>query len=382
MVNAAALVSRSLTVSALERAVPSRIAVFRALQLGDMLCAVPALLALRTAFPRARITLIGLPWAKAFVERYSQLVDDLCVFPGAVGFPEQAESDARLAAFIAAARERNLDLAIQLHGSGGVANDIVFELGARHCAGFVQPGESRAGCFIPWPEQLREPERYTALMRALGVPADNSALWFPLKWIDRAEAAALLEEHGARDRSFVVVHPGAQLPSRRWPPSRFAAVADAMAGLGKTVFITGTPAEKSLAEAVRAAMSRDAISLVGRTTLGGLAALVERAHLVICNDTGISHIAAAMRRPSVVVACGSDTARWAPADKILHRVVADYPECRPCSFAVCPHGHLCAHAISAAQVIEAARAQCNYGSRLHLFGSSHHRGDEVHDRLA
>src|SRR3954462_1198918 len=139
MVNGAALSSRSLSVSAAERAVPSRIAVFRALQLGDMLCAVPALLALSAAYPRARITLIGLPWAKSFVERYSQLIDDLCIFPGAVGFPEQAESDARLPAFFAAARERNFDLAIQLHGSGGVANDILFELGARQCAGFVQP---------------------------------------------------------------------------------------------------------------------------------------------------------------------------------------------------------------------------------------------------
>src|SRR4051812_38416391 len=146
MPHAAAMTSPS--ISAASRIAPSRIAVFRALQLGDMLCAVPALLALRSAYPHAHITLVGLPWAKAFVERYSQLIDELCIFPGAVGFPEQAETDSHLPAFFANACSRKFDLAIQMHGSGGVANDIVFEMGALECAGFVQPGEFRRGCFI------------------------------------------------------------------------------------------------------------------------------------------------------------------------------------------------------------------------------------------
>ena len=74
--------------------------------LGDMLCAVPALRALREAYPRAHIVLIGLPWASAFVDRYAALVDELMVFPGAVGFPEQPETDAGLPAFFRGARAR------------------------------------------------------------------------------------------------------------------------------------------------------------------------------------------------------------------------------------------------------------------------------------
>ena len=121
--------------------------------------------------------------------------------------------------------------------------------------------------------------------------------------------------------------------------------------------ITGSANEADLAQALRLQMAHAAIDLSGCTSLGGLAALIARAALVVCNDTGVSHVAAAMRTPSVVIACGSDTNRWAPADTALHRVLANYPSCRPCSFKVCPYAHECAEQISVAEVLEAVNAQ-------------------------
>jgi ADP-heptose:LPS heptosyltransferase len=112
------------------------------------------------------------------------------------------------------------------------------------------------------------------------------------------------------------------------------------------------------------AMRARAHDLAGKTTLGGLAALLERVPLVVCNDTGISHLAAALRTPSVVVASGSDTSRWAPADALRHRVLADYPACRPCSHRVCPVGHVCARNVEVDDVIATARAQLTLGARL------------------
>ncbi|CAH2901346.1 MAG: ADP-heptose--lipooligosaccharide heptosyltransferase II [uncultured Paraburkholderia sp.] len=337
---------------------PRRIAIFRALQLGDMLCSVPALRALREAAPQAHIALIGLPWAQSFVQRYADLVDELIVFPGAEGFPEQRESNDGLPAFFESMRAQRFDLAIQLHGSGGVANDLLLQFGARANAGFVQPDEApRDGLFIGWPDNLPEPERYLALMRALGAATGDRQLSFPLSERDGDEYASLVAAHGIEAERLVLIHPGAQLPSRRWPAARFAEVADRLAADGWQIAITGTAAEASLTGEVLGAMTAPALHLAGATSLGGLAALVAQARLVVCNDTGISHIAAAMATASVVIASGSDTQRWAPLDHARHRVLADYPPCRPCMFRECPYGHPCALNISVDRVVETARAQ-------------------------
>ncbi len=327
------------------------IAIFRALQLGDMLCAVPALRALRQAHPQAHIALIGLPWARAFVERYAHLVDELIVFPGAVGFPEQPETDEHLETFCGEMRVRQFDLAIQLHGSGGVANDIIGRMGARLDAGFIQPTERRDGVFIPWPETLNEIERYTALMSALSINVQDLSLEIPLTQADRDECEALIRDRGIDTDRLVIVHAGAQLPSRRWPVERFAAVARSLVDDGWQLALTGSASEKSLTTLLAQSMPIKPVDLAGTTSLGGLAALVQKARLVVCNDTGLSHVAAAMKTPSVVIALGSDTARWSPLDRTLHRVLADYPPCRPCAFRDCPYGHPCALNISVEQVL-------------------------------
>ncbi len=334
-----------------------RIAIFRALQLGDMLCCVPALRALREHYPTAHIALVGLPWAQSFVDRFAHLLDELILFPGATGFPEQRETDEYLPAFSEFMQARRFDLAIQLHGSGGVANEIVGRWGARLTAGFCQSEEAaRAGVFIPWPETLPEPARYDALMQALGCAASDLRLEIPLTAQDLGECERLVQ-CGLDTRRLVLVHAGAQLPSRRWPVERFAQVASELCDAGWQVAITGSSSEAALTSALVAMIGTRAIDLTGRTSLGALAALVARVRLIVCNDTGLSHVAAAVGTPSVVIASGSDTHRWAPLDRERHRVLADYPSCRPCAFRECPYGHPCALAIDARQVVHTAFAQ-------------------------
>jgi ADP-heptose:LPS heptosyltransferase len=335
-----------------------RIVVFRALQLGDMLCSVPALRALRRARPTAHIALVGLPWAYSFVDRYAHLVDEFIVFPGALGFPEQVETNEHLPEFMKTMRTRRFHLAIQLHGSGGIANDLVREMAAHANAGFLKPGEEAraAGTFIPWPDELPEIARYLALMDALGIDARDDSLEIPLTPLDKEGCEALIATRGIDVDRVIVIHPGAQLPSRRWPIERFARVASRLGDDGWQIVVTGSRGEAPLAARI-AAEAADAIDLTGQTSLGCVAALLAQVPLIVCNDTGLSHVAAAMKTRSVVIASGGDARRWAPLDHDRHRVLADYPSCRPCAFRDCPYGHPCALNISVEQVLNSASAQ-------------------------
>lgn len=330
---------------------PRRIAVFRALQLGDMLCAVPALRALRTAWPTAHITLVGLPWAQDFVDRFDY-VDELLEFPGFPGLPEREPALGQLAAFFAEAQARHFDLAIQLHGSGTLTNPLVAALGARRNAGFVAAGGwcPDPHTFLPWPAAVPEVRRLLSLVAFLGAPPCGEHLELPLLPEERRAFTVLRQRLPIGEHGYICVHPGARLASRRWLPERFAHVADRLADTGLTVILTGTAAEAPLLAAVEDHMRAPAVNLAGRTTLGTLAALVEGARLVVCNDTGMSHVAAAMRTPSVVVACGSDPRRWRPLDGARHRVVWRPVRCRPCAHEHCPTGHECAVGVEAQAV--------------------------------
>jgi ADP-heptose:LPS heptosyltransferase len=339
--------------SALIDGTPQRIVVFRALMLGDLLCAVPALRALRAAYPGAEITLVGLPWARLLAQRFPY-VDDFIEFPGYPGLPE-ATCDARaLPDFLAQVQARRFDLALQLHGNGTIVNPLVAAFGAQQSAGFAAPGawvpEEHAALYRRWPEHGHEIERLLSLIDHLGLARQGTHLEFPITDADRDALRAEWPEMTAR-RPYVCMHAGAPMPSRRWHPQRFAEVADAMIERAHTVVLTGSRLDEGLVNDVMACMRHTPVNLCGRTTLWTLGALIEGAESVICNDTGVPHIAAALGRPSVVISCGSDPQRWAPLDGAQHRVLAHPMPCRPCRHADCPTGHECAFGVEAEHVV-------------------------------
>lgn len=158
-----------------------QIVIFRALQLGDMLNAVPAFRALRKAYPDARITLVGLPWSTEFVERFHHYLDDFIIFPGFPGLPEQAPNVTQLPSFLRWMQAMEIDLAIQMQGSGKITNSVVSLWGAKQLAGFYLPGNycPDPGSFLEYPENETEIWRHLRLMEFLGIPLQGDELEFP-----------------------------------------------------------------------------------------------------------------------------------------------------------------------------------------------------------
>lgn len=333
-----------------------RIALIRALQLGDVLCAVPAWRALRAAVPSAHITLISLPWASELPARFPDYLDEFLEFPGYVGIPEQTYNEVRLDAFIKRCQADPFDLAIQMHGSGWDVNDFMAELHARETAGFYPAGQPcpNPDTFIEYPEHLPEIGRHLALMEHLGARPQNNHLEFPLNEGDDTAFQALAARLGLAEQPYVCLHAGARWPSRRWPAQRYAAVGDALARSGYRVLLTGSTWEQPLVKDVATRMTEHHDNLAGQTDLGLLVRLLSTASLLISNDTGIAHLAAAARTPSVVIVLGSDPQRWAPLNQRLHRTVKHTVSCQPCEHFVCPYGHECATYLSHETVLTTA----------------------------
>jgi ADP-heptose:LPS heptosyltransferase len=302
---------------------PRTIAVFRALQLGDLLCTVPALRALRAHAPEAQISLIGLPWASAFVSRFARYLDDFIEFPGFPGLPERPYEWRRIERFVRDMRRRRFDLMLQMHGDGAISNLIVDVLGANITGGFVGPTAYRPNdrYFIPYPDRIPEIRRHLTLMEHLGVPLRGEQLEFPVTDADGAELDGIPDASDLSERSYVCLHPGGRSPARRWALEHFAAVADRLAEEGWTVVLTGTAAERELGERLQSSVRAPVVNLMGRTGLGAVGALIRGARALITNDTGVSHIACAFRVPSVVLCTGSDPVRWGPLDRHRHRLL-------------------------------------------------------------
>src|SRR5438105_10238382 len=138
-----------------------KIAVFRALQLGDLLCSMPAIRALRKAFPDAHIALIGLPWAKSLVDRFPDYLDSFILFPGYPGLPEQPVNPNEVTLFLDKMQKRKFDLILQMQGNGTIVNPLMQLLGARYNAGFCIKNEycPDPDMFLEYPEGISEIEK-------------------------------------------------------------------------------------------------------------------------------------------------------------------------------------------------------------------------------
>lgn len=318
-----------------------KIAVLRANAVGDFVFALPALAALRAAYPGAQIVLLGLQWHRDFLEARPRPVDRVVVLPPVRGVTAPADApveDRDCEGFVADMRRERFDLALQLHGGGRYSNPFVRSLGARVTAGLRAVDAAALDRTIPHvyfqPEIVRHLE-VVALVGARPVTLDPHLAVTPA---DRAQAQRVL---GTVDRPLVLLHPGASDPRRRWAVDRFAQVGRALVERGAHVLVNGVAAERALCAALAATVP-GARDLCARLSLGGLLGVLERCALIVSNDTGPLHLAAAVGTPSVGVYWSFNLVNSSQLTRARHRPLASWrthcPVCnRDCTKGRCDH---------------------------------------------
>ncbi|SBT54077.1 glycosyltransferase family 9 protein [Micromonospora narathiwatensis] len=345
-----------------------RIAVLRANALGDFIFILPALAALRAAYPGAEIVLLGAPWHAALWRDRPGPVDRVLVVPAAPGIRDAGpgEPPAELADFLAAARAERFDLALQLHGGGANSNPLVAGLGARVTAGLRAEDAPPLDRWIRYVYYQHEVIRYLEVVALVGAAATTILPALAVTEADRAEAREVL---GEPTRRRVALHPGATDTRRRWPPERFGDVARALVGDGYEVLVTGTPAERETVDAVVAAAGVPLRPQVGTLSLGGLAAGYADCALVISNDTGPLHLAGAVGAPTVGVYWIGNLINGATPMRARHRPIAAWTthcpvcgvDCTPGIYphrpgdGDCPHRDSFVADVPVIEVVEAAR---------------------------
>ncbi|MBE1485532.1 glycosyltransferase family 9 protein [Plantactinospora soyae] len=333
-----------------------RIAVLRANALGDFIFALPALDALRASYPGAELVLIGAPWHERLLRDRPGPVDRVLVVPPAHGIrvagpDEPAPSAESMSRFLDAARRERFDIALQMHGGGANSNPLVAGLGARVTAGLRAEDAPPLDRWLRYVYYQPEIVRYQEVAGLVGASPTGLVPRLAATDADLAEARAVL---GEPDRPRIALHPGASDPRRRWPAERFAEVADQLVADGYDVLVTGTPDERELAERVVAAARLPVRSLVGELTLGGLIGCFAGCAVVVSNDTGPVHVAAALDVPTVGIFWVGNLINCAVPLRGRHRPIGSWtlhcPVCGvDCSRELYPArggGEACPHRVS------------------------------------
>jgi ADP-heptose:LPS heptosyltransferase len=305
-----------------------KIGILRALYLGDMLCIIPTVRALKKAYPHSEITLLGLPWERDFVERFHQYFDGFLEFPGWPGLPEQIVDSKRVVEFLQTMQESQFDLLLQMQGNGSITNSMCMLFGAKQVCGLRREHE-----YCPDPklfpvseDQEHEVRRFLKLIDALEIERQGEELEFPILPEEVESFEIMRQKVGISSGNYICVHPGARDVRRRWSPFNFAVVSDRLAAQGYTIVLTGSEEEKELLSAVENKMENPTINLVnefGQIGLGELAAFINHSAALLCNDTGVSHIASALQVPSVVIFSRfSGLERWSPLNSNIHKVIS------------------------------------------------------------
>jgi len=338
---------------------PERVLVHLVGNLGDVVVAVPALMALRARYPKARLTLVsspgrrGMPGAAHLVDGAPWL-DELIVY-----HQEDIAGRSRQLAFARRLRTLRPDLLVYLPASRAPASTVYRNLlfgrlvGPRRAFGYYVPTFPRfklaqARVFGRFPQEV---DRHLDALAPLGVTRPDAVRFDlaptpteDLRWVD-----ALTDRTGGAP--IAAFCPGGKQAGHLWPEERFAAVAAVLASRGHHVVTIGGPGDRELGDRLLAATG-GGTQAAGELSVLGSAELLRRAALLVTNDTGPMHLAAAVGTPTAAVFSGENFAgRWYPYGE-GHEVLRAREVCPTCLFSGTRTQH-CVGEITTTAVVDA-----------------------------
>jgi heptosyltransferase-2 len=342
-----------------------RVVVRGANWVGDAVMTVPALRELRRLLPRAHVTLATRPWAEGIFAG-TDFIDDILITGETRGSTRAVLLEAR------EWRTRRFDLAI-LFPNAFAASLVAALARVPTRLGYATQGRGPLlthRISVPeWRGQRHEVFYYLNIVAELErllygtttVEDCEPRLELPVSASRVLKARSLLREQGARlERPLVALCPGStNSRAKRWPAERFAALADMLTErIGAGIVLVGAGEELDISEEVARRMRVRPAVLTGRTDLSRTAAVLSAADLLITNDTGPAHIAAAVGCPVVVIFGPTNPATTRPFST-LAEVVRRPPDCAPCMLRDCPIDHRCMTAITAEEVFERSALALN-----------------------
>lgn len=309
----------------------------------------PAMGALRAAFPRAEIVVAANP-PVAELFRHHPYCDRVMVFDK----KGEHRGLKGLLRFAGTLRRQRFDLAVLLQNAVEAAV-LAFLAGIPCRAGYRTDGRSLLlthGVSVGVAERrLHHTTYYLRMLESLGIRGGDGRLRLKCTAEESVWARQMLG-----DGEFVAVNPGAAYGSaKRWIPERFAEIGDRLAEeFGVHVVLTGGPGEVEIGGDIEAAMTSRPLNLIGQTGVRQMMAVLSRCRLMVTNDSGPMHVAAAFEIPTVAVFGPTDHTTTSPMTEDF-RIIRKEIDCAPCLLRQCPTDHRCMEAVTVEDVLVGAR---------------------------
>ncbi len=301
-----------------------KIAVLRVNALGDFIFSLPAIQAIRIAYPHAEITLLGKDWHKEFLDKRPSPINKVIVVPPMPGIGERETyipDKKQLQTFFSIIQREAFDVVVQIHGGGKYSNPFCKNIGARITIGLKSEDAVPLDRWMPYIYYQNEYQRYLEVVTLMNAYPFSPEPHLTATFHEQKEA---YEKIKRIQQPFVIIHPGATDVKRRWGFINFARIGDFISKKGFTIIVTGKGEEQSLVKQVIQAMHYPAINMCNQLTLPQLTGLLSLATFVVSNDTGPLHLAYALGTPTIGLFWCGNMITSAPLARSLHRQVISW----------------------------------------------------------